>query len=92
MFQRFVDELRSQYEAATMDVESVNYFGIPDEDNKYRLEFTFGQNHPSAEAMTDFIHDVSDRMPGAFSYRVTSVRRQKNDEYVFIVKVEQPSI
>lgn len=85
-FQRFVDEVRAQFEAATMTLDRIQYFGIPDETNKYRLEVEFEDNHPSAKAMEDFVHKVSTEMPGAITYTVESVRRQKNDEYVFIVQ------
>lgn len=85
-FQRFVDEVRAQFEAATMTLDTIQYFGIPDETDKYRLEVEFEDNHPSANAMEDFVQKVSNDMPGAITYTVQSVRRQKNDEYVFIVQ------
>lgn len=88
--QRMVDRLRTEFEGAMMPVESTNYFGIPDEDSKYRLEFVFEGSH-SKPGVADFVHDVADELSTkGLQYEVESVRRHKSgdgSEYVFIIKV-----
>lgn len=88
--QRLVDRLQSEFEAASMPVESNSYFGIPDEDNQYRLEFVFSDRH-SKPGVSDFVHDVADELSTrGITYEVESVRRHdssEQSEYVFIIKV-----
>lgn len=84
--QRLVDYLRTQFDASMMDVETLNYHGIPDEENKYRIQFEFAGNH-SKNGVRDFVEDVADELSGGLTYEVLSVRRQTGSEYVFIMRI-----
>lgn len=85
--QRFIDFLRTQFDASMMDVESINYFGIPDEENKYRIQFNFADSQYSKSGITDFVEDVADELSAGIKYEVVSVQRQTPTEYVFIMRI-----
>lgn len=85
--QRFVDFLRTQFDASMMDVDSINYFGIPDEENKYRVQFNFAETHYSRSGVEGFVEDVADELSSGIQYEVLSVQRQTPSEYVFIMRI-----